>query len=265
MRWGFVGAGNMGEALIGGLVRSGTPATDVWAVDASDEKRAGVRERYGVQVLAPEDVNSENAGLWDGVVVAVKPHQIGAVLRELSPKLRGDAVVISVAAGVTLATLRGSCAEGQPVVRAMPNTPALVGAGMTALCGDVEETLKSTAEAPFAAVGDVLWVDESQMDAVTAVSGSGPAYVARFTEVLADAGVQEGLPREVALRLAKQTVMGMGKLMVTSDVEPDELRRRVTSPGGTTQAGLEALENADITKAVSAAVRAAATRSKELG
>ena len=200
------------------------------------------------------------------VVLAVKPQVMGSVLPVLKSNASAETLFVSIAAGVSCATIEAALATGARVVRTMPNTPALVGCGATALCAGSHATAADleTAEALFSSVGIAVTVPEKSIDAVTGVSGSGPAYVFLFLEALADGGVQQGLPRDVALKLAGQTVLGAAKLMMESGTHPGVLKDQVTSPGGTTIAAVRALEDGAFRGTTMSAVAAACARSKEL-
>jgi len=268
LRIGFLGAGAMGEALAGGLLAAGVPAAKLRAADPEPARRAAVERALAIAVGA------DNAALVresDVVVVAVKPGMVGRVLGALRKEPGADLarpLWISIAAGVSLAKLAAELPTGARVVRAMPNTPALVRAGATAYAANAAATAadRAVAQALFESVG-LAWEapDEGLLDAVTGLSGSGPAYVFVFLEALADAGVRAGLPREAAHRLACQTVLGSARLALESGLHPGQLKDRVTSPGGTTIAGLARLEAGGLRAAVLDAVEAATRRSRELG
>jgi pyrroline-5-carboxylate reductase len=249
----------MGEALLGGLLGSGwADAGDLRVVEALAPRRDELTERFpGVEV-------TDVVGPADGTVLATKPGDIAAACAGLG----ADAGrVLSIAAGVRLATLEEALPAGTPVVRAMPNTPALVGAGAAAIAGGTgagEDDL-AWAESILSAVGTVVRVGEPLLDAVTGLSGSGPAYVFLVAEALIDAGVLVGLARPVAAELAVQTLLGAARLLAEGDDGPEALRAAVTSPGGTTAAGLRALEQAGVRAAFLDAVVAATERSRELG
>jgi pyrroline-5-carboxylate reductase len=251
----IVGGGRMGEALIGGLLAAGWDGIGV--VEKLPARRDELAARFpDVEVLA-------DIAPADGAVVAVKPNDV----RDACAALGGTARVLSIAAGVPIATLEGALAAGTAVVRAMPNTPALVGAGAAAIAGGAaagEDDL-AWAESILGAVGQVVRVPESLLDAVTGLSGSGPAYVFLVAEALIDAGVLAGLPRDVSVTLATQTILGAARLLAESGETPEALRAQVTSPGGTTAAGLHALESAGVRAAFLDAVQAATARSRELG
>lgn len=256
----LVGGGRMGEALLGGLLRAGwaTPA-ELSVVEQLSSRREELAGRFpGVTVL-PEPVRCE------GAVVATKPHDVPGACAALGTA--GAGRVLSIAAGVTLAQLEAALPAGTPVVRAMPNTPALVGAGAAAIAGGRhagEEDL-AWAEAILGAVGTVVRVPETQLDAVTGLSGSGPAYVFLVAEALAEAGVLNGLSRDTAEALTAQTLLGAASLLIDSNEGAPALRAAVTSPGGTTAAGLAALEDRAVRAAFIAAVTAATERARELG
>jgi len=264
-RIGFVGAGQMATALARGLVNSGiVAAADVTAADVS----AAARERFATQTGARcvED-NAAVCSASDVVILAVKPQHMAEVLADVTPQVTADHLVISIAAGVSLATLTAALGSDRRVVRVMPNTPALVGAaaagfavGGTANAGDAElvERLLST-------VGIAVPVAEPLLDAVTGLSGSGPAYAYQIIEALSDGGVRVGLPRDVATRLAAQTLLGAAKMVLETGRHPGDLKDAVTSPGGTTIAGLHALERGGIRGCLMNAVEAATIRSRELG
>ena len=256
----LIGGGRMGEALLGGLLAGGwCESADVRVVEASADRRAELAERFPEVELADAPAGAE------GVVLAVKPHDAVAVCKELGHE--GVQRILSVAAGVTLARLESALPPDLPVVRAMPNTPALVGVGASAIAGGSaagEEDL-AWAEAILSSVGLVVRVPEGQLDAVTGLSGSGPAYLFLVAEALVEAGVLQGLPRAVAEALVAQTLLGSATLLATSDEGATALREAVTSPGGTTAAGLRELERAGVRAALLEAVAAAARRSAELG
>jgi len=255
MRLLIVGGGRMGEALVGGLLAAGWDGIGV--VEKIDARRAELGARFpSITVL--RDVEPA-----EGAVVAVKPNDV----RDACIALGGTKRVLSIAAGVPIATLEDALGAGTAVVRAMPNTPALVGAGAAAIAGGSAATDDdlSWAESVLGAVGDVVRVPESLLDAVTGLSGSGPAYVFLVAEALIDAGVLNGLPRDVSVSLATQTLLGAARLLAETGETPEALRAQVTSPGGTTAAGLRALESAGVRAAFLDAVSAATQRSRELG
>jgi pyrroline-5-carboxylate reductase len=257
----IVGGGKMGEALLSGLIASGwASADDLRVVEVVPQRAAELSERIsGLKVTS-------SPGKAAGHVLAVKPHDIRAACADLATESSGDPV-LSIAAGVTLTTLEAALPEGTPVVRAMPNTPSLVGAGAAAIApgraAGPDEL--AWAEQVLGAVGTVVRVDEGLLDAVTGVSGSGPAYVFLVAEAMTEAGVLAGLPRPTSAQLVVQTLVGAAKLLAESDSGPEALRAAVTSPGGTTASGLRALEQAGTRAAFLDAVMAAAERSRQLG
>ena len=254
----------MAEAMIGGLLAGQVcPAESIWATDPIGERRDRLKGQFGIQV---GPANREAVAWADVVVLAVKPQMLPAVLSELGPIL-AHALVISIAAGVTIRTVAEQIAGAMRVVRAMPNIPALVQEGMTALAlgSAVSEDDSRLARRVFEVVGRVVLVEERLMDAVTGLSGSGPAYIFQAIEALADGGVMMGLPRQTAELLAAQTVLGSARLVLESGVHPAQLKDRVASPGGTTIAGLHQLEQRGFRATLMAAVEAATARSKELG
>jgi len=265
---GVIGVGNMGGALVRGIVRAGVLAPEKIAVsDAQEPRGAALAQELGVRQAR---TNREVAEGSEYVLLAVKPGVIGPVIEEVAEVLGPDQTLISVAAGVTLARMRGwlgkaSLALRPALVRVMPNTPALVRAGMCAVAapGAARERVEMLKRL-LAAVGEVLEVEEEMMDAVTGLSGSGPAFVFVMIEGLADGGVAAGLPRAMALRLAVQTVEGAAKMVRETGEHPEALKDAVASPGGTTIAGLAELDRAGFRAAVTSAVKAAAARAGEL-
>lgn len=266
-RIAFVGAGQMAEALLGGLFASRCcePAS-VWVTDVSRERQDLMKRRFGVQVGAD---NREAAAWADAVLLAVKPQVMETVLADLAPVLPGR-LVISIAAGWSIRRLGERferMGDGAPrIVRVMSNTPALVREGMSAVAygQGVREDEAQFVRTLFESVGRVVTVEERLMDAVTGLSGSGPAYVFLAIEALADGGVKMGLPRPVAALLAAQTVLGAAKMVLDTEEHPARLKDRVASPGGTTIAGLHELERGGLRATLIAAVEAATNRSKEL-
>ncbi|SNB44715.1 pyrroline-5-carboxylate reductase [Geobacter sp. DSM 9736] len=260
---GFIGGGNMAEALIKGLLAGGVPAEQILVSEPAEERRTLLGDRYGVRTTAE---NGAAARSCDVLVLAVKPQTAASVLKEISGPIRRETLLISVMAGVTAATMEAAL-PGARVVRIMPNTPALVLEGASAIAAGrhaAPEDIHLT-RAIFDLVGKTWVVEEKLLDAVTGLSGSGPAYVMAFIEALSDAGVKQGLPREVAAGLAVQTVFGAAKLLIETREHPASLREKVTSPGGTTIAGLHSLERDAFRGTVMNAVEAATARSKELG
>jgi pyrroline-5-carboxylate reductase len=262
---GFLGAGRMATALARGFIQGGLAAkTDILASDPVGAARKAFSEESGAKAI---DDNLEVAQFARVLLLAVKPDQVANVLREISNFLTGEHLLISIAAGVTLARLeQGSGGRGR-VVRVMPNTPALLGASATAFAAGSTATPADVklVEKLFSAVGIAMQVKESLLDAVTGLSGSGPAFAYLFIEALSDGGVAAGLPRDVATRLAAQTVMGSARMVLETGKHPGALKDMVTSPGGTTIEGLHELEKGKLRGAVISAVRAAAEKSRKLG
>ena len=264
-RIAFIGAGNMASALIHGLSSSGAAARErIVATDVRAEALAELQARHGI---ATTPYNRSAASSADLLVLCVKPQVLPAVLAELRGHLGGAALVVSIAAGVPTAVIERGLGEGVRVVRAMPNTPALVLAGATAIApgSAATEADLALARALFASVGVVEEVQEPLLDAVTGLSGSGPAYVFLLVEALTAAGVDVGLSASTSAALAAQTVYGAAKLLHESGETPEALRRKVTSPGGTTQAGLERLAERGFADVLRDAVERATARAKELG
>lgn len=258
----IVGGGNMGAALAGGLLRSGWAASALAVVEVSDTRRHVLADVLPGVVVASEVTADLVEGA--GVVLAVKPGDAAAVAAHVVGA--GAKRVLSIAAGVRLDALEAACGDGVAVIRSMPNTPALVGQGMAAVArGRAANTDDlQWATDVLSAVGRVVEVTESQLDAVTGVAGSGPAYLFLVAEAMIDAAVAEGLARPVADVLVRQLFVGVGALLGQNDGSPAEMRAMVTSPGGTTAAGLAALESHAVRAAFAAAVGAAARRSREL-
>ena len=261
---GFIGGGNMAEALMKGLLAGGLPAADLRVAEPSEERRLFLADRYGV--FATGENRTVAAGS-DIVILAVKPQIAPAVLKDIGADISPDKLLISIMAGIRTDTIEAACPAGTRVVRVMPNTPALVMDAASAIAAGASATVEdvSLARRIFELVGKGWLVDEKLMDAVTGLSGSGPAYVLTFIEALSDAGVKNGLPRDVAFGLATQTVFGSAKLLLETREHPALLREKVTSPGGTTIAGLHVLEKEGFRGTIINAVDVATARSKELG
>ncbi|MEI6207714.1 MAG: pyrroline-5-carboxylate reductase [Desulfuromonadales bacterium] len=259
----FIGGGNMAEAIMLGLMR-GEVGVGITVAEISPKRRDEITARFK-NVRVVED--ALEAAQWGEVVIlAVKPQQAAGVLDLLEPVISADKLVISIMAGIQSSKIEENLAPGSRVVRAMPNTPALIGAGATAVCAGRKA---STADLDlvrqiFALIGSAVCVEEKHMDAVTALSASGPAYVFTFIEALSDAGVKNGLPRDIATQLAVQTVLGSARMVLETGEHPAQLKERVTSPGGTTISGLHALENGSFRGVIMNAVEAACLKSKEL-
>jgi pyrroline-5-carboxylate reductase len=267
MRLGFIGAGKMAAALARGATGAGLCALpEIRASARSADSRAAFASKTGVAPAQVSARNAETAAASDAVFLCVKPAAARAVLREIAPHLGGRVPVISIVAGVSLAELQGAAGEGVPIIRAMPNTPALVCRGATAYaCGaGALEAHTELVEKLFGALGDVYRVEEKLINAVNGLSGSGPAYVYLVIEALADGGVLMGLPRPLAAALAAQTVLGAAEMVRQTGQHPADLREAVASPGGTTIAALEVLEQAGVRAAMMGAVRAATERAAKL-
>jgi len=263
-RLGFLGAGNMSGALIKGLLHAGVAPDRMLASDVRTERLAHLRAQHRIEITSDNHV-LVNAS--DVLVLGVKPQVIDRILTEIAKDVRSDQLVISVAAGVPIEALEGRLPQGSRVVRAMPNTPATVQAGATGIAGGAhakEDDIRVAREL-FEAVGRVVVLDESLLDAVTGLSGSGPAYVMLIIDALADGGVKVGLHRDTALLLAAQTVFGSAQLLLETGEHPGRLKDMVTSPGGTAIAGLHTLESGALRKTLIDAVEAASKRSAELG
>ena len=261
---GFIGGGNMAEALIKGLIDRGFASSNIFVADPSEARQQLLSERYHVNVVAD---NSAVVRSCRKLVLAIKPQLANVVVPGLGEVFTAEHVLVSILAGTTTAKLEKLLGDQPRVVRAMPNTPALIGAGISAVCVGrfATETDLLDAQELLSAVGNACVVDESQMDAVTGLSGSGPAYVFSVLEGLVEGGMTQGLPAETALELATQTVIGAAQLVAATGETPASLRAKVCSPGGTTLAGLTALEEADLKGIMSEAVARATQRSKELG
>jgi pyrroline-5-carboxylate reductase len=260
-----IGGGRMGEAILAGLLSSGTLTPSDIRVAEPDAGRCQVLAfSHGVACVTDGTAAVQGAAT---VLLAVKPQVIDAVVSSLAASVPAGAVVVSIAAGVTCARLEALLLPGAPVVRVMPNTPALVGEGIAVVSGGTSATAEEVegVRALFGAVGEAVVLEERHQNAATAISGSGPAYVAVFVDALARAGEREGLPRDVALRLAVSTMRGTAVLLEATGWAPDELVNAVASPGGTTVAALGRLESAGFAAAVDDAVSAAVERAKELG
>jgi len=264
-RLGFLGGGNMAAALIKGLLHGQVvPPERIMASDVKTERLEQLHAAHGIRTTLDNHALLRES---DVVVLAVKPQVIDRVLSEVGSAVRADQLVVSVAAGVPIEALEGRLPAGSRIVRAMPNTPATVQAGATAIAGGahaVADDLRVAREL-FEAVGRVVELDEGLLDAVTGLSGSGPAYVMLIIEALADGGVKVGLHRDTALLLAAQTVFGSAKLLLETGEHPGRLKDMVTSPGGTAIAGLHTLESGALRKTLIDAVESATRRSVELG
>ncbi len=263
----FIGGGNMASSLIGGLLKQGFSPANLSASDPNPQIRENLQASHGIPVLESNAQGSREADL---VVLAVKPQHMKSVVSELAEMLQqmdAPPVLLSIAAGITTDSIQRWANVRVPVVRSMPNTPALIGQGASGLYAtdNVNPIQRSLAEGVLAAVGKTWWLPEEKMlDAVTAVSGSGPAYFFLFMESLQAAGIELGLPEDISRGLALQTAVGAAALAAESSEPLTELRRRVTSPGGTTEAALNHLVNAAVPQHIQAAVKAASLRAEEL-
>lgn len=259
----ILGAGKMGEALLSGLLRAGWSPSSVTAVERREARAAELRDTYGISVVSAAEATKNAATL----VVAVKPQDMPGALAEISSLVGPDHLVISIAAGITTAFIEQRLSAEVPVVRVMPNTPALAGEAMSVISAGsfAAERHLALAEKLFRSVGKTARVPEAQQDAATALSGSGPAYVYYLVESMVDAGILLGMPRQTALELVIQAVYGAATMLRDSGEHPVILREAVTSPGGTTIAAIRELENHGVRAAFFAAIEAARDRGRELG
>ncbi len=261
---GIIGAGKMGEAIIAGLVRSGVRPGEILAYDADSSRLSKVRKDYSIRAL------NHNLELIRGsqvVILAVKPQVMEKVLAEIGPAVKAKKpLVISIAAGIKTETIKARLGRDLRLARVMPNTPALIGAGISAyFAAGMSKSDKAKVEKILSAIGQVVEIEKEElMDAVTGLSGSGPAYIFMVIEALADGGVKMGLSRKMALQLAAQTVVGAGRMALETGMHPGELKDMVTSPGGTTIAGLSALEQGGLRGLLIKAVESATIRGREL-
>lgn len=261
-RLAILGAGVMGETVLSGLVRAGWPVDDIVATDRRPERQEELTARYGVRMLD----NAPAAASAETLIVVVKPQDMYDLLAEVGPVIRPEVLVVSLAAGVDTASIEAQLPAGTPVVRVMPNTPAQVDEGMAAMSPGTHATdahLDRVREI-LSATGRVVTVPERYQDAVTAISGSGPAYLFFVVEAMIEAGVHLGLPRDTATELVVQTMLGSAKLLRETGEHPTVLRERVTSPGGTTAAAVRQLEDHKVRAAFIGAIEAARDRSREL-
>ena len=261
----FIGGGNMARSLIGGLVARGHDPARIRVAEPVQPLREALAADFGVAVFEDGAQAVEGASTW---VLATKPQVLKPVCEALADAAQAARpLVVSIAAGITAGQLERWLGGGIAVVRTMPNTPALLGAGVTGLFASarVDDAGRTLAERLLAAAGPTVWIaDEAMMDAVTAVSGSGPAYVFLLAEAMIDAGIAEGMPADAARTLALQTILGAARMLTESDVDAAELRRRVTSPNGTTQAALDAFDAGGFRALVARAIHAARVRGAEL-
>jgi len=262
---GFIGAGNMAEAIARGILRAGVlEPGDMLAADPQEARRRWFEKELKIPTCAE---NEEVAARAPVIVLAVKPQRIDKALAPAGSRLGPNKLVISVCAGISTAHIERLVAEGTRVVRSMPNTPMLVGCGIVAISSGRHATDEdlATAERLLGAAAEVIRIPEAGMDAVTAVSGSGPAYFLYLVELLTAAGVELDLPERTARRLARMTFEGTAKLLAESGEEPEDLRKKVTSPGGTTEAAIRTFDALGFKKMVAEAVKAARDRGRELG
>jgi pyrroline-5-carboxylate reductase len=261
LKIGFIGGGNMAEALISGLIGAGHAAAMIRVTDINQERLDALQQQYGI-VPCPNIASLQAAS--DVLLLAVKPQQIADVLKKFGG-VGPDKTVISIAAGVSTENISRILGDDVAVVRVMPNTPCLVGEGMSVLYSEAAEEHRERAEYILASSGQTAWIDEEQqMHAVTAVSGSGPAYFFLLAELMQAAGQSLGLSRELCEKLVGQTALGAGRMLTESGKRAELLRQQVTSPGGTTQAALEAMFEGQLPDIVRTAIAAAAKRSREL-
>ncbi len=265
MNIGFIGAGRIGEALIRGVLAANLTGSDrIFASDVDSKHLQMLHSELGINVSVDNIETVDNA---DAIILAVKPQIIGKVLQSINKKITGEHIVISVAAGTPIKTIEENLPDGTHLVRVMPNIACTVRQAISAICAgsNATESDIKTACTIFGSVGRVVAVPESMMDAVTGLSGSGPAFVFQIIEALSDGGVHEGLPRDVAIELAAQTVLGAAAMVLETGEHPGALKDMVTSPAGTTIQGLRALEEHGVRAGMMAAVIAATRRSRELG
>lgn len=268
LRIAFIGTGSMGSAVLDGLLAAGHPKALISATTRTEAKAKALRDR-GISALAGEtspDANALMAGDADLIVLGVKPYQIVDVLTELKGEIGKNAVVISMAAGIQLKTMATVLDENPNIIRTMPNTPALVGKGVTGLAaaGSASQDAVAAAKALFEAVGSVLVIPEQQIDALSAVSGSGPAWVYYIIEQWEKVAVSEGFSEEDAKLLVRQTLAGSMELLESTGEEPADLRRKVTSPGGTTERIIATMEQADLQGIFAQSLNAAVARAREI-
>lgn len=261
----FIGSGNMAEALVRGLIRAGSAdKDDIGTTDTRDEQLERFRTSFGVRVSKDNYAAAKEAEV---IILSVKPQTMNRALDQIAAAVDPQKLVISIAAGVPIAAIEHKLGRGARIIRAMPNTPALVGAGATAIASGEHATEHdmAIAKALFDAVGLTVTVEEALIDAVTGLSGSGPAYMFLIIEALSDAGVKVGLPRYTAQKLAAQTVLGSARLQIETGTHPGQLKDQVTSPGGTAIAGLHTLEAGGLRTTLINAVEEATNRARELG
>lgn len=263
-RWGFIGAGRMASALVRGMIRAGVASPDrIMAADPLETCRTELARAAEIETTASNRAVAQRS---DVLVLAIKPQNMTEAFGELKPAIGSHHLLVSIAAGVAIETMGRALGADPKIVRVMPNTPALLGAGASAFAmgPNTSEGDEAIVRALLESVGLAVRVPEAQLDAVTGLSGSGPAFVYLIIEALSDGGVRAGLPRDVATTLAAQTVLGGARMVLETGLHPGALKDQVTSPGGTTIAGLHALERAGVRGALIDAVEAAARRSAEL-
>lgn len=260
-RIGFIGGGKMAEAIIAGVTEK-RPDLEVYVFDIDEKRLMLLEESYGITAMRSIEELARQASV---LLLAVKPQVLGKVLEANQAFFNEDHLLISIAAGITLSAMEALATKSR-IIRIMPNTPALIGRGASVLCSNTaSDADKELTTEIFSSVGHAYWMDEKYFDAVTALSGSGPAYVYLFIEALIDAGVNQGLPRDVARKLALDTVIGSAMMVDATGKHPGELKDMVTSPGGTTIRAVETLEELGLRNTIIKAISAAAQRSKELG
>jgi len=260
----FIGGGNMASCIIGGMIANGFSAQDIIVSEPGDESRLSLENTYGVTTLTDNQAAAKQADL---IVLAVKPQIMRSVAIDLAPALGATSVAVSIAAGIPLGALQTWLGADTAIVRAMPNTPAMLLAGATGLFGNqqVDRSQRELVQKIFQAIGYTCWVEiEAQIDAVIAVSGSGPAYFFRIIEIMQKVGQELGLPEEIARELSLQTALGSARMATESGTGATELREQVTSPGGTTQAALNTFEQLDLEATFREAMRSALNRAEEM-
>ena len=262
-RIGFIGAGKMAQAMIAGMTANGVHRQNIMASAATDRTINTVSEKYGILTSLQ---NMDIAQFADILILAVKPDQHVTIIEEIKNHIKQDVIIVTIAAGITLAGVESLFAFPVKAVRTMPNTPSLVGEGMSALCANKYMTDRelTMVEQLFQCFGQTEWIDEKLMDAVPAISGSSPAYVYMFIEAMADGGVRQGIPRDQAYRLAAQAVLGAAKMVLETELHPGELKDQVCTPGGATIEAVAALERAQFRGAVIAAMESCTQKIKNL-
>lgn len=263
MKIGFIGSGNMAEAIISGMIKSNFSNSDIFILDVNLDRIKYMTEKYNVSTTEAGKFFEET----DIIVLAVKPQIIDKVLSSYKNYIKKEHLLISIAAGITIDKIL-SLSPSEKIVRVMPNTPALISMGISALTYKsklITDSEKKQVESLMKSIGEFVWLEENQMDAVTALSGSGPAYVYRFIDAMIDSGVLIGLNRELARKLVLETVLGSTMMLKYSELSPKELESQVTSPGGTTIHGLVSLEKNNFSPSIKEGIKAAYERSVELG